>query len=507
MDTSTTPDIVKTILRRSEKDYTHWVPWYTFAVSTIGLFILLYSFFTLPPNNEGFSLFTIMAAVSQLFTVQLFKKSRARICSEEALIVASILIFGPCHSVLLSATTALCSHISDMLIHKETWKNRASWWQRVSFNIGMLVVATYFAGLVFTISGGINSNAFLSANLIPILFTGLTYQSVNLVTLFGVLKLQTGQQPLEIWKRDFQWNSAATVISSTIGGGLLALTYSTSMIASVSVLILITTLSYFYSRYYVSNMKKHVENLEEANTRLDNFNLNLFMTMSALIDAYDAYTFGHSAQVTVYSEAIAKKMGLKQNEIDVIVRGALVHDIGKVGVMDSIIGKQGRLTDEEYALVKKHPDIGVEILSRAKTEEMEEIIPLVRFHHERWDGSGYPLGLAGESIPLGARIISLADSVDAMLSDRPYRHPPSFEEVLEEVLRCMGTQFDPRVAQAFFEVAKEKGPNFFKNSAEAVDKKYRPEDLSFISPKTRYLKKSMIWALEGPGFYQQDGDD
>jgi HD-GYP domain-containing protein (c-di-GMP phosphodiesterase class II) len=189
-------------------------------------------------------------------------------------------------------------------------------------------------------------------------------------------------------------------------------------------------------------------------------------------------------------------MGLDQKEIDVIVRGALVHDIGKVGVMDSIIGKQGRLTDEEYALVKKHPDIGVEILSRADSEEIQEIIPLVRFHHERWDGSGYPLGISGETIPLGARIIAVADTVDAMLSDRPYRKPPTFDEVKEEVLRCMGTQFDPRVVQAFFEVVREKGPEFFKNSAESVDKKYRPDNLAFMTPNARYLKKSMIWYRE-----------
>ena len=168
----------------------------------------------------------------------------------------------------------------------------------------------------------------------------------------------------------------------------------------------------------------------------------------------------------------------------------MIHDVGKVGVTDAIIGKRGRLTEQEYNALKQHTVIGAEIVGQMP--QFQELVPLVRSHHERWDGRGYPDGLKGEENPLAARIMCLADSVEAMLSDRPYQSTRSLAEVLEEVKRCSGSQFDPRVVEAFLEVTKRYGDRFFLNSASTVAK-YLEESGALDTLDSRcYVKKSMI---------------
>ncbi|MFU8771156.1 MAG: HD-GYP domain-containing protein, partial [Anaerolineales bacterium] len=161
------------------------------------------------------------------------------------------------------------------------------------------------------------------------------------------------------------------------------------------------------------------------------------------------------------------------------------------GIMDSIISKPGPLTDEEYNILKRHPVIGSEIINRMKG--LQDLVPLVRHHHERWDGRGYPDGLEKDEIPVGARILALSDALDAMLSDRPYRPTRSMKEVVEEVIRCSGTQFDPQVVEAFFEVKANKPRDFFKNSAAFIDKSVIVNQMGYISGGMRYfIKKDML---------------
>ncbi|MDD2717452.1 MAG: HD domain-containing protein [Candidatus Wallbacteria bacterium] len=169
--------------------------------------------------------------------------------------------------------------------------------------------------------------------------------------------------------------------------------------------------------------------------------------LSAAIDAKDKYTSGHSTAVTEYTIPIAREMKLSQAEIEKLEYAGLLHDIGKIGVMEQILNKPGRLTNEEFGSIKKHPVIGFEILK--SIDFLKDVTLLVRHHHERFDGKGYPDGLVGEAIPLGARIIAVADTFDAMTSDRPYRKGLPVEIALKEIRNCSGSQFDPRVVEAF----------------------------------------------------------
>jgi putative nucleotidyltransferase with HDIG domain len=171
--------------------------------------------------------------------------------------------------------------------------------------------------------------------------------------------------------------------------------------------------------------------------------------LSAAIEARDPYARGHSSRVTVFSQAMAKRIGVDTERLSVLRLGALLHDVGKLAVPPAVLLKRGPLTAEEFDQVRRHPAAGVRMLRSLGAPR--DILPSVLHHHERWDGTGYPRGRAGERIPLEARILSVADSFDAMTSIRPYRTPRQVQDALEELERCAGSQFDPELVAVFAE--------------------------------------------------------
>lgn len=180
-------------------------------------------------------------------------------------------------------------------------------------------------------------------------------------------------------------------------------------------------------------------------------------TLDALVAALDAReheTSDHSQRVVRYTRAIAEQMGIEEPELGVLCRGALLHDIGKIGVPDAILLKPGPLTTAEWEEMRRHPEIGFQILRGI--EFLEEPSQIVLAHQERFDGKGYPRGLKGDEIPLGARIFAIADTLDAMTSDRPYRKGTSWASARAEILRCSGTQFDPAAVRAFAAIPEER---------------------------------------------------
>ena len=169
-------------------------------------------------------------------------------------------------------------------------------------------------------------------------------------------------------------------------------------------------------------------------------------SLAAAVDVRDRYTHSHSRLVSELSAATAEAMGLRRVDVGRVRVGALLHDVGKIGVPDAILSKRGRLTDDEWKSVRLHPALGKTIIEQAP--ELRDVIPLVLHHQEHYDGGGYPARLSGTQIPLGARIIAVADAYHAMRSDRPYRSARSHAEAVPELLRCSGTQFDPEVVSA-----------------------------------------------------------
>ncbi len=202
-----------------------------------------------------------------------------------------------------------------------------------------------------------------------------------------------------------------------------------------------------------NEVEKKTLSLNNRSRQLKRLTAQVMETLAGTIDAKDKYTNGHSLRVAEYSRMIAAKMNLPVDEQEDIYYFGLLHDIGKIGIPDEIINKTSKLTDEEYAIIKTHPVIGSEILE--KMSELPGIVFGARWHHERYDGKGYPDGLMGEDIPLVARIIGVADAYDAMSSKRSYRDVLSQKYVREEIEKCSGTQFDSKVAALMLEIIDE----------------------------------------------------
>lgn len=185
--------------------------------------------------------------------------------------------------------------------------------------------------------------------------------------------------------------------------------------------------------------------------------LDFVKVLTDTLDKKDPYTYGHSSRVNYYANLIAQKLDLSQAELDNLQIGAFLHDIGKVGIENKIITKEGKFDNQELKIARRHPEIGTELV--APIGLPHEVTSVIRHHHEFYDGTGYPDGLKGEAIPLLARIVSLAEVFDAMVSNRPYRKALPLAEAINEVKRCSGTQFDPKLVDILLRLIEEKGEN------------------------------------------------
>lgn len=302
-----------------------------------------------------------------------------------------------------------------------------------------VIVAGYFLMYLFSMMTGSTSMVF--SYILPmlsllvlyhqprlILFTGIASMLINIISI--VIKFRTGEM---------------TIANSKDGEIQLAL------------LFLCFAGSYMATRLYdeiTDQNLAYLKMLDEKNSQIQKMTLQMITTIANTIDAKDEYTEGHSRRVSEYSAAIAGELGLSQQEIQDIRSVALLHDIGKIGIPDSVLNKPGKLTEEEYHLMKQHTVIGGEILK--DTGMIPGIDVGAKYHHERYDGTGYPEGLRAEEIPFVARIIAVADAYDAMTSNRVYRNHLSEEKVLKELKDGCGTQFDPVVLKAMLGLIEKK---------------------------------------------------
>ena len=303
----------------------------------------------------------------------------------------------------------------------------------------------------------------VSGWLIPIALGAIVvYYLLNISLVTVAVSLSTKTPLLDVWREKFEWLLPHYVVFGLLG---LALALGYQGIGYLGVLAFIAPplMMRFSVKQYVDKTAQNVDELKKRNRELQQANRDVLAmadrlretydgTLEALVSALDARdreTKGHSIRVAKYMMEIAYHMGITPGTEEWVdmQRGGLLHDIGKIGVSDSILHKPGPLTDEEWVDMKRHPKIGHDMIKDISF--LSGAAAIVMAHHERFDGKGYPRGLAADEIPIGSRIFVLADTFDAMTSDRPYRAALSVEASREEIIRCSGTQFDPRCVQAF----------------------------------------------------------
>ena len=207
-----------------------------------------------------------------------------------------------------------------------------------------------------------------------------------------------------------------------------------------------------HSRLNLAENATRHEKLVPCSSAVTEIIHQLAESLGKAIDAKDTYTLAHSEEVAIISQALALAMGLGHQADDIIHVAGHLHDLGKIGVPDDILAKTSALTPKEWLAIRKHPDMGADILAPIACLRDCGIVDMVRAHHERFDGNGYPQGLKGGHIPLGARIITVADSLSAMLQSRPYRQAKTFDEACREIIKGTSSQFDPDVVKAFMSI-------------------------------------------------------
>lgn len=466
-----------------------WLSYYKGGITFIGIALLIYSLVNLPEDLAGVLAFAALAAIAKITSGELQLSSQHNsIDIAAAVAVAAVMTFGPAAGVLAQLVAGLVD-ISRTGLQSDSG-DRPIGLQHSLFNTAMMICAVFMAGQVYLRLGGQVGNTLTWINAFPLVGAVAVEAAVVVVLLVIRDALSSGTRIDKVWKGTYSWTGPIAFTGGLVGGSALALAYQMFGMLGMLVFSFPMLATNYSFRMYVAHSKTYVEQLEKANADLDNANLGLLETLGAVIDAYDIYTYGHSRQVAVYASALAQRLGYDEDHCSRIVRAALVHDLGKVAIEDYIIRKKERLTVEEYNLLKRHPAIGAEIISRMKG--LQELIPMVRYHHERWDGKGYPEGLKGDQIPMDARILSLADALDAMFSDRPYRPTRSYKEVMGDVAQASGAQFDPELVEIFFQMASEMGRGFFKNSAAAVDRTVQMDGVPLMGRLDRHMKKSLI---------------
>lgn len=473
---------------KSERNPAPWAFLYILIVCIAGFYITLLAIAYYENAWRTLFLFALLGVIAEAAHVKLFVKSQSAISLGFVVAIAAIVTLGPWAGVLTHLTSGLATVAPRVLWGRQRKTGLKSSLGKFLFNINMWVLSSASAGLLYVMLGG-TTGITTWYSFLPLSIAVMTNAVVNMGLLILLISLKTQRHPLQIWFEDWQWAMPITVSSGIVGGAALATAYTVGGPMGLSFFLLPVLATGYAFRMYLHNLRSYVDQLEIANQQIEKANLNLLHTLGAVIDAYDLYTFGHSAQVARYAGAIAEAMGLPPDEQMAIVRGALIHDIGKIGVTDAIIGKQGRLTDEEFELMKLHTVIGAEIVSQMPL--LQHLVPLVRNHHERWDGQGYPDGLQGDEITLAARIVAVADSVEAMLSDRSYQATRTIQDVVVEVSRCAGKQYDPAVVRAFVTVAQIHGNDFFINSAAKVAQEWQLSEKLDATERIWYAKKSM----------------
>ena len=349
-----------------------------------------------------------------------------------AVSIAAIIVIGPYRAAICGAIGIACricgvgKKETKHLFNTEVYKT--------IFNFSQIFISILSSGLIYQAIGGKIGITSFPQTIALIVF----YSIINSSIVSLLLSFVSGSTPFRIWVDSVK----GIVLNTTLVGSIGILMAMVSVkIGNSAVLLFFGPL--LIARYSYGQYKDMKDTYMET--------INAF---NKALEAKDPYTSGHSLRVQQYSEKLGEALGLSSKKMMNIKSAAILHDIGKIGIDDSILRKPGKLTSEEFDIIKKHPGIGSDILK--DVDFLSDAAEIIRSHHERYDGNGYPDGISGDKIPVESTILSIADVYDAMTSDRPYRGALSREEALTEIKSNAGIQFSPSIANKFVEIISEE---------------------------------------------------
>jgi diguanylate cyclase (GGDEF)-like protein/putative nucleotidyltransferase with HDIG domain len=365
-----------------------------------------------------------------------------------AVTYGAILLFGPAGGVLVGVASGLsaCLYPKRMPLYQG------------AFNTSNIAVTAYLSAMIYKFTGGVvGGHIELSHSILPIVASTLAYYILNTLAVATAIGFSSGNSVIGIWRDNFLWTAPGFLAGSSCAVLLSAFIYD--RLGIVLLLLPIPVLIYLSYKTFMEKREqdlRHIEELRIGQEQLAKLYLATIESLATAIDAKDTYTREHISRVQSIAIKIACALGLNEHDLEGIKTAALLHDIGKLGVPEHILLKPGKLSADEYLKIQKHPAIGAKILG--PVEFPWPVAAMVRCHHEKWDGSGYPDGLAGRDIPLGARILAIADVYDALTSRRSYREGWTHSQAVDHITKLASTHFDPEVIDAFVKVADQIEP-------------------------------------------------
>ena len=392
-----------------------------------------------------------LACVAQRVPVFLFRSSAISVSF--AAVIAAYVLYGTGAAVWVSLAQALVNSITP----------RRKPLRKAAFNFGSFALSAFAAGELYRLIGGMTPPTAIGPTLLAVAVSAGAYFLVNTSLTAIAIAMSEGQNVVSVWRTNYSWmpvNFGATAVQ----GAALALAYQALGLFGVFVFTVPLCVAWFSFRLYMAKstevrqrneeLSTVNELLRQTNDRLEQSHVSVIGALIGALEAKESHLSGHAATTMHYSVEVGRKLGLGADEIAAIKLGALFHDVGKIGVPESLLSKPAELTEEEWIEMRAHPTIGASLLGNVPM--LDRIRPIVLAHHENFDGTGYPAGLKGSEIPLAAQIISVADSYDAMTSERPYRMALRPKQALRELRANAGTQFNPVVVEAFIQVVIEE---------------------------------------------------
>jgi putative nucleotidyltransferase with HDIG domain len=392
------------------------------------------------PKGWNWTPLAILTLVSGSATVRL-PSLPATISVSETFVFTSVLLFGPAAGTI---TVAFDAFIISFWAYK-----KGDPFYKIVFNVCALPLTIWVAAHLFFITAGIgplvdtDDSVVIRHLLLPLLVFTIAYFFLNSWIITFAIALEKRLSPIKIWRENFVWLSLNYFGGASVAALLVSYTKDLDFtyLAVIVPLLVVLYFTFSMSMGRVEDANRHL-------TQLNSLYMSTIETLAMAIDAKDQITHGHIRRVQTYAVALAKAMGVTDEKlIRAVEAAALLHDMGKLAVPEYILNKPGPLTPAEFEKMKLHASVGADILSAI--DFPYPVVPIVRHHHESWNGTGYPDGLAGAAIPIGARILSVVDCFDALTSDRPYRPRLPDRDAIRILLDRRGTMYDPLVVDTF----------------------------------------------------------